>query len=107
MEKRRSLHRDRLRFVGRAPSHGDGTPAAGAAKESSDGLADDLEMVLEQIGRLPEPQRVAMELFFLEECNARKTAQLLGMSRSGVYALLKRACRNVARSIERGSPVGE
>ncbi len=106
-EKRRSLHRDRHRFVGTAPS-GCQEPAAGQrAGPSPDELRDDLEIVLDRIGRLPESQRVAIELFFLEGCDAEKTAKLLGMSRSGTYALLKRACRRVARSIARESPVGE
>ena len=106
-EKRRSLHRDRHRFVGAAPSDDQGGLADARSKSSADDLQDDLEIVLERVQRLPEPQRVAIELFFLEDRNAEKTAELLGMSRSGVYALLKRACRNVAKSIERGMPVEE
>ena len=105
-EKRRSLHRDRHRFVGTAPSDCERVPADQRAKPSSDELRDDLERVLERIRQLPESQRVALELFFLEECDAEKTAKLLGMSRSGVYALLKRACRNVAKLIERGTGAG-
>ncbi len=102
-EKRRSLRRDRHRFVGTAPSNDQGRAADARSTLSTDSLPDDLEMLLELVRRLPEPQRVAIELFFLEECDAEKTARMLGMSRSGVYALLKRACRNLAKSIERGS----
>ncbi len=106
-EKRRSLFRDRHRFVGAEPSDGVEAPTDRPAKRDSIELQEDLEIVLDRVRRLPEPQRVAIELFFLEECNAEETAKVLGMSRSGVYALLKRACRSVAKSIERGTPVKE
>lgn len=106
-EKRRSLYRDRHRFVGSSPSDSEAAPAGKGTKCSAAALRDELDMVLERVRRLPEPQRLAIELFFLEECDAQKTAKLLGMSRSGMYALLKRACGSVARSIERGTPVRE
>ncbi|OHB81923.1 MAG: hypothetical protein A2W31_05485 [Planctomycetes bacterium RBG_16_64_10] len=106
-EQRRSLHRDRHRFVGSTPLSDKGRQAKTGPDSFSDELHDYLDIVLEQVRRLPESQRVAIELFFLEECDAEKTAKLLGMSRSGVYALLKRACRNVGNSIERGIPVKE
>ena len=63
--------------------------------------SDDLESVLQRIQELPEAERLAIELFFLEDCGAERAAELLEISRSGMYALLKRACRNVAKSIER------
>jgi RNA polymerase sigma-70 factor (ECF subfamily) len=106
-EKRRKLYRDRHRFVGAQPSDGDGELAEVAQQSSSDDLQSDLKMVLEQVCQLPETERVAMELFFLEDCDAQQTARLVGMSRSGLYALLKRACRNVAKSIERGTTAKE
>ncbi len=106
-EKRRSLYRDRHRFVGTDLSNCE-TSAADRWIESPSGESlDDLDLVLNHVRQLPEAQRVALELFFLEERNVGETAELLGMSRSGVYALLKRACRTVAKSIERGTKVGD
>ena len=102
-EERRSLFRDRHQFVGADPMD-----CEEAFIETNLGASsDDLESVLERIQELPEAERVAIELFFLEECDAERTAELLEMSRSGMYALLKRACRNVAKSIERKMPIEE
>jgi RNA polymerase sigma-70 factor (ECF subfamily) len=104
-ERRRSLRRDRHRFVGSAPS--DGRAGAGGQADPTLDEREELAIVMQRIAQLPERQRVAIELFFVEECNAEETARLLGMSRSGVYALLKRACRSVAASIASGTSVRE
>jgi RNA polymerase sigma factor (sigma-70 family) len=53
--------------------------------------AEEADWVLRQLAGLPERERLAIHTFFLEERNALQTAELLGLSRSGVYALLERA----------------
>jgi RNA polymerase sigma-70 factor (ECF subfamily) len=59
--------------------------------------ADEFAHVLRLVGRLPEPERLAVHFFFLGERDANETARLLNRSRSGTYDLLKRACARLAR----------
>jgi RNA polymerase sigma-70 factor (ECF subfamily) len=92
-EERRSLFRDRHQFVGADPIDFQEPIIETKSGTSS----DDLESVMQRIQELPEEERLAIELFFLEECDAERTAELLEMSRSGMYALLKRACRSVPK----------
>jgi RNA polymerase sigma-70 factor (ECF subfamily) len=54
--------------------------------------ADEVEHLLRLVGRLPEQERLAVHFFFLGEHDVNDTAKLLNLSRSGTYALLKRAC---------------
>jgi DNA-directed RNA polymerase specialized sigma subunit len=42
-----------------------------------------------------------LHAFFLQERDARQTAELLGLSRSGVYALLERALARLAARVRR------
>jgi RNA polymerase sigma-70 factor (ECF subfamily) len=68
-------------------------------REETAGLADadEIEHVLRLVERLPEQERLAVHLFFLSGQDANETARLLNVSRSGTYALLKRACARLAR----------
>jgi RNA polymerase sigma factor (sigma-70 family) len=59
--------------------------------------ADEIEHVLQLVGRLPRQERLAVRLFYLSERDANTTARLLNLSRSGTYALLRRACSRLAR----------
>jgi RNA polymerase sigma-70 factor (ECF subfamily) len=59
--------------------------------------ANEIEHVLRLVARLPERERLAVRLFFLGQRDAGETARLLKASRSGTYALLKRACARLAR----------
>jgi RNA polymerase sigma-70 factor (ECF subfamily) len=59
--------------------------------------ADEVEHVLHLVRRLPEQERLAVQLFYLTERDANETARLLNRSRSGTYALLKKACARLAR----------
>jgi len=68
----------------------------GRADDSADD-ADEIDHLLRLVGRLPEPERLAVQFFFLSERDADETARLLERSRSGTYALLKRACARLAR----------
>jgi RNA polymerase sigma-70 factor (ECF subfamily) len=58
--------------------------------------ADEVEHVLRLVGRLPEEERLAVHCFFLSERDVAQTARLLQLSRSGTYAVLKRACTRLA-----------
>jgi DNA-directed RNA polymerase specialized sigma24 family protein len=58
--------------------------------------AEGAELVMRQLSRLPERERLAIHAFVLQECDARHTAELLGLSLSGVYALLERALTHLA-----------
>jgi len=59
--------------------------------------ADEIDHVLRRVAELPEDERLAVRLFYLAGRDADETAGLLGVSRSGVYVLLKRACARIAR----------
>ena len=91
-ERRRTLRRDRHQFVGSDPPE---TPiesnVAGAIQ-----TVEETELVLQRLGELPERERLAIHVFFLQECDALQAAELLGLSRSGVYALLGRALARLA-----------
>jgi RNA polymerase sigma-70 factor, ECF subfamily len=69
--------------------------AAGGSAAVDD--ADEIRHVLNLLDRLPEQERLAVQFFFLNERDANETARLLDLSRSGTYALLKRACARLAR----------
>jgi RNA polymerase sigma-70 factor (ECF subfamily) len=72
-------------------------PAAAPARSADD--ADEIAHVLGLVSRLPEEERLAVHFFFLKERDVGETARLLKRSRSGTYALLKRACARLARRL--------
>jgi RNA polymerase sigma-70 factor (ECF subfamily) len=96
-EQRRSLRRDRHQFVGgdllEVSSEMDASGAMQAAEET--------ELVMRRLADLPERERLAIHAFFLHGCDARQAAELLGLSRSGVYALLERALTRLAALVRR------
>jgi RNA polymerase sigma-70 factor (ECF subfamily) len=91
-ERRRSLRRDRHRFVDRdalsLACPGDGIERMDAGEE--------LGRVMMQVAALPERERLAIHVFFLQGCDVRQAGELLNLSRSGVYALLDRALGRLA-----------
>lgn len=58
---------------------------------------DEIEHVLQLVARLPAQEKRAVRLFFLSDRNIAETAQHLGLSRSGAYEVIKRACARLAR----------
>ena len=96
-ERRRSIRRDRHKFFGdnalEVPFESD---VAGAIES-----AEETELVLRRLGELPERERIAIHAFFLQECDARRAAELLGLSRSGVYALLARSLVKLSGLVNR------
>ena len=55
---------------------------------------------MRRLAELPERERLAIHAFFLQECNAQQAGELLGLSRSGVYALLERALARLAALVK-------
>lgn len=102
-ERRRSSRRDRHQFVGNnvldVSSEIDASLAMQAAEET--------DLVMRRLTHLPERERLAIHTFFLHECDARQTAELLGLSRSGTYALLERAIARLAGLIRHRAPKKE
>jgi RNA polymerase sigma-70 factor (ECF subfamily) len=59
--------------------------------------------VLRRVSELPERERMAIHMFFLQERDADQAARLLKLSRSGIYALLERALARLADGVRRGA----
>jgi RNA polymerase sigma-70 factor, ECF subfamily len=59
--------------------------------------ADEAAHLRALVARLPEEQRQAVQFFFLSRRDVSEVAQLLGRSRSGTYALLRKAVNTLAR----------
>lgn len=96
-EKRRSLRRDRHQFIGANPW---GRVAEPQTAERIEAL-EDQERILGRVAELPEKERLAIHAFYLQGQSIQQTAALLGLSRSGVYALLRRGCQRLARQLRR------
>jgi RNA polymerase sigma-70 factor (ECF subfamily) len=96
-ERRRAVRRDRHRFIGSGPLE---VPckldAAGAVQAT-----EETELVMRRLAEVPERERLAIHAFFLEGRDARQAAQLLGLSRSGLYALLERGLTRLAALMRR------
>jgi RNA polymerase sigma-70 factor (ECF subfamily) len=80
-------------------------PAAGPEAAADD--ADEAGHVLRLVARLPERERLAVHFFFLTGRDAADTAGLLNLSRSGTYALLKRALGRLAGWLDCPRPGAE
>jgi RNA polymerase sigma-70 factor (ECF subfamily) len=92
-ERKRSLRRDRHQFLGTE------MPDVLTAYASSNEWlehTEQLELVRRMMSELPERERLAIHAFYLSERNAREAAELLKLSRSGLYALLGRAMARLA-----------
>jgi RNA polymerase sigma-70 factor (ECF subfamily) len=85
------LERRRARRFDPLPEH---LPAVSV--RDSDAL-EDAQEVLRLVAELPEEERLAIRFFFLNERSIDETARLLDRSRSGTYAVLKRARARLAR----------
>jgi RNA polymerase sigma-70 factor (ECF subfamily) len=87
LEQRRKPSMERLGT--REPSADD--DAARSVEER-----DELERIMQLVAQLPEQEGLAIHAYFLNGQNADSTADLLRYSRSGIYALLNRACAKLA-----------
>jgi RNA polymerase sigma-70 factor (ECF subfamily) len=98
-EHRRSVRRDRHRFGA------DLLPQAVDQAESNDALQnqEEIAVLMRLVASLPERERLAIHAFFLQEQSANQAARLLGLSRSGLYALLERALTRLAARMRPGA----
>jgi RNA polymerase sigma-70 factor (ECF subfamily) len=96
-ERKRAIRRDRHQFVGN-------DVLEFASEKNDEGItevSEETELVLRLLAKLPERERLAIHAFFLQERDVRRTAELLGLSRSGVYALLDRSLARLAALVHR------
>jgi RNA polymerase sigma-70 factor (ECF subfamily) len=90
-ERLRTLRRERVKFG----------PQLADAKASIDSQAnvaarDELDIVIRRVAHLPEQERLAIHSFFFQQQGAKDAANVVGLSRSGFYALLQRALAQLA-----------
>jgi RNA polymerase sigma-70 factor (ECF subfamily) len=86
-EDLRSRRRSRVAFA--YPPDTPAPPPAGPD-------ADELTALLDAVSRLPARERLAVHAFYLDDGGLPRVAELLGLSRSGAYALLRRALDRLA-----------
>jgi RNA polymerase sigma-70 factor, ECF subfamily len=85
-ERRRALRRDRHIFCSDQPDL-ESTDDATAALDNH----DQLDIIMRNVAKLPVRERLAIHTYFLQQQNAEHAAELVGLSRSGFYALLQRS----------------
>lgn len=91
------LRRRRTTGLEAAPEEPDGAPSAEAQMIGRDRA----EAVHRAIGALPERQRLAMTLRFLQEVPNPEVAEIMGTTVEAVESLLARGKRAVAAALER------
>jgi RNA polymerase sigma-70 factor (ECF subfamily) len=90
--KRRDRHEFRNQQLAATAAPNDG-PADIQRKEA-------IDTIMEQLAGLPEQERLAIHLFFLKEEPVEDVAEVLGLSRSGIYALVQRAIARLAAQLK-------
>jgi RNA polymerase sigma-70 factor (ECF subfamily) len=91
-ERRRSLQRERHELYDPRSME----IKSPAATPLETGLREQLDLVMLRLAELPERERLAVHAFFLEKQGARDACEVLGISRSGFYALVQRAIARLA-----------
>ena len=99
MEWRRRRGRERRRRS-QDPAGLDVRPAPAGRDPTAD--EEEGRRLLDQIGALPEAERVAMHLYYLEEQPVEAAQRVLGLSRSGFYRALDRGRRRLRRALGGG-----
>jgi RNA polymerase sigma-70 factor, ECF subfamily len=90
-EWRGARHRDRRRLS---------SDASEQARDPPDGASlEELDGILALISELPESERLALHLFYLQENSVEVARQVLNLSRSGFYRLLERAEKHLRQKI--------
>ena len=74
---------------------------------AEEGLTERAQLLLDGIAELPGREQLAIHAFYLQEHDVQYVAELLEMSRSGVYALLQRAFRTLASKLRCLAPEKE
>ncbi len=82
-EFRRGKFRDRHVLVGLDPPESE----IQTNKRENNQISD----LHEALGQLNEEERMALQIYYLEDHDVKKTQELLGISRSGLYRLLEKA----------------
>ena len=96
-EWRRSRRRDRHEYVPDVPERPDDGATPGGATTVDD--ADESRAMLLAIADLPETERLALHLFYLQENPADVARAVLGLSKSGFYRALDRARTRLRRQL--------
>ena len=91
-EWRRRQANDPHRYVGRQADELAQSVTAGSGNESLDHLG-------RAIAQLPEKERMAVHVFYLQQHPVEQARTLLGLSRSGFYRVLDRARKRLALAI--------
>jgi RNA polymerase sigma-70 factor (ECF subfamily) len=94
-ERRRSFRRDRHEFVGHHLLE-DQSRSSGV-----DEAEDQFALVVDALATLPEREQEVIYAYFLQNRDARQTAELLGISLSGFYAVLQRSLRRLSELLSR------
>jgi RNA polymerase sigma-70 factor (ECF subfamily) len=102
-ERKRTLRRDRHEFVGERPLEIESPTDDGEAVER----AEQTQLLLRMLGKLDERERLAIHVFFLQERDANRSAELLNVSRSGLYALVNRGLKRLAELFDRCETEGK
>jgi RNA polymerase sigma-70 factor (ECF subfamily) len=98
-EMRRAAGRRRRHEGAAAMNHAPASPRDADAPHENVSRAESLERLTEAIDRLPEQERLAVHLFYLDPDPVRAAKEALGLSRSGFYKLLARARDHLALSL--------
>jgi RNA polymerase sigma-70 factor (ECF subfamily) len=68
-------------------------------------LGDDMDeqvaALREAMKELPDKERLALHAFYLQELDADRAGEVVGLSRSGLYYVLSRARRRLARVLRK------
>jgi RNA polymerase sigma factor (sigma-70 family) len=99
-ERRRTLRRDRHEFQDAQPLN----IVSGPNAEPSVDDRDEFEHVQRSLNQCDERERIAIHAFYLEHHGGSRAAELLGLSRSGFYALLQRAITRLAARVRPPEP---
>jgi RNA polymerase sigma-70 factor (ECF subfamily) len=99
----RQIGREQHRAAGRSrqvPLGADIPEPAAATCHEADQLSTERScLLLQKIAELPEKERLAIHAFYLQGQGLQPVIEALQLSRAGVYALLKRACRSLASKL--------
>jgi RNA polymerase sigma-70 factor (ECF subfamily) len=69
--------------------------------EAEDASRDFIDQLRERITQLPESERLALHVFYVQGMNAEEARSVLGLSRSGLYRVLLSARRRMAQMLSR------
>jgi RNA polymerase sigma-70 factor, ECF subfamily len=78
-----------------------GIPAQALAVESNAQI-DPAQQIVRALGQLPEKQRLALHLFYLQGKSAVEAQRILEMSSSAFYKLLAQASEQITKLLEAG-----